>query len=79
MICDTTRCLVEWLADTSYDGEQPIKGKSKPQKVWRLNSVRKGAGASTPRSAETPVRISVATTNWRSYATRSVVRASGFK
>jgi class 3 adenylate cyclase len=42
MICDTTRRLVEWLADTSFDGEQPIKGKSKPQKVWRLNSVRKG-------------------------------------
>ena len=42
MICDATRRLVEWLADTSFDGEQPIKGKSKPQKVWRLNSVRKG-------------------------------------
>jgi class 3 adenylate cyclase len=32
MICDTTRRLVEWLADTSFDGEQTIKGKSKPQK-----------------------------------------------
>ena len=43
LICDATRRLVEWLVDMSFDGEHPIKGKAKPQKVWRLKSVRKGA------------------------------------
>ncbi len=42
LICDATQRLVEWLAETSFDGEHPIKGKTKPQKVWRLTSVRKG-------------------------------------
>ena len=43
IICDATRRLVEWLVDASFEGERPIKGRSKPQKIWRLNSVRSGA------------------------------------
>ncbi len=43
MICEATRRLVEWLVEASFDGEREIKGRSKPQKVWRLTSVRKGA------------------------------------
>ena len=42
LTCDATRRLVEWLVDMSFDGEHPIKGKAKPQKVWRLKSVREG-------------------------------------
>jgi class 3 adenylate cyclase len=42
MICDATRRLVEWFVDASFEGERPIKGRSKPQKIWRLNSVRRG-------------------------------------
>jgi class 3 adenylate cyclase len=42
IICDATRRLVEWLVDASFEGERPIKGRSKPQKIWRLNSVRRG-------------------------------------
>ena len=42
LTCDATRRLVEWLADLSFAGEHAIKGKAKPQKVWRLNAVRKG-------------------------------------
>jgi len=42
LTCDATRRLVEWLVDMSFDGEHPIKGKTKPQKVWRLKSVREG-------------------------------------
>ena len=43
LICDATRRLVEWLVDMTFDGEYSIKGKAKPQKVWRLQTVRKGA------------------------------------
>ncbi len=42
LTCDATRRLVEWLADMSFAGEYAIKGKAKPQKVWRLESVHKG-------------------------------------
>lgn len=42
MICETTQRLVEWYAETSFDGEHRIKGKSRPQKVWRLEAVRDG-------------------------------------
>jgi len=42
LTCDSTRRLVEWLVDMSFAGEHMIKGKSKPQKVWRLESVHKG-------------------------------------
>lgn len=43
LICDGTRRLVEWLVDASFEGERPIKGRSKPQKVWLVNFVRRGA------------------------------------
>jgi class 3 adenylate cyclase len=42
LTCDSTRRLVEWLVDVSFAGEHMIKGKTKPQKVWRLESVHKG-------------------------------------
>ena len=42
LTCDTTRRLVEWLVEVSFAGEHMIKGKTKPQKVWRLESVHKG-------------------------------------
>ena len=45
MICDATRRLVEWLVDMTFDGEHRSRARSKPQKVWRLNSVRKGGDA----------------------------------
>lgn len=43
VICETTQRLVKWLADTSFEGEHAIKGKSKAQKVWRLDAVREQA------------------------------------
>ncbi len=43
LICDRTRRLVEWLVETSFDGEHAIKGKARPQKLWRLQAVREGA------------------------------------
>lgn len=42
MICETTQRLVAWYAETSFDGEHRIKGKSQPQKLWRLDAVRNG-------------------------------------
>jgi class 3 adenylate cyclase len=42
LTCDSTRRLVEWLVDMSFAGEHTIKGKTRPQKVWRLESVHKG-------------------------------------
>lgn len=43
LICDATRRLVEWQVDLSFDGEREIKGVAKPQKLWRLLSIRDGA------------------------------------
>ena len=43
LICNTTRRLVEWLVDLEFDGEHQIKGVTRPQKLWRLLSVREGA------------------------------------
>ncbi len=43
LICGATRRLVEWFVEASYDGERVIRGRSKPQKLWRLLSIRKGA------------------------------------
>jgi predicted ATPase len=42
LTCDATRRLAEWLVDMSFVGEHTIKGKTKPQKVWRLESVHSG-------------------------------------
>ena len=38
---EATHRLVQGLVDESFAGEQIIKGKSEPQKVYRLNGVRK--------------------------------------
>jgi class 3 adenylate cyclase/tetratricopeptide (TPR) repeat protein len=43
LICDTTRQLVEWVADTRFHGEPAIRGRSKPIKLWALLAVREGA------------------------------------
>ncbi|WP_372570587.1 ATP-binding protein [Ruegeria jejuensis] len=43
LICDTTRALVEWLVDLSFEGEHTIKGVAKQQKLWQLQSIREGA------------------------------------
>lgn len=43
LICDTTRRLVEWRVDLSFDGEFEIKGVSKPRKLWRLLSIHETA------------------------------------
>lgn len=43
LICDTTRRLVEWLVDLSFEGEYSIKGVAKQQKLWRLRAIHQGA------------------------------------
>ncbi|MDZ4139397.1 MAG: adenylate/guanylate cyclase domain-containing protein [Erythrobacter sp.] len=43
VICEATRRLVEWLVDMSFEGEHEIKGRSKPQKLWRVIAIREGA------------------------------------
>lgn len=40
VICEASQRLVQWFADTSYDGQYEIKGKAQAQKVWRLEAVR---------------------------------------
>ena len=42
-ISEATHRLVQGMVDTNFAGEQTIKGKSEPQKVYRLESVRRGA------------------------------------
>ena len=42
-LSESTRRLVEGQAETVFAGEFDIKGKSEPQKVYRLDSVRPGA------------------------------------
>jgi class 3 adenylate cyclase len=40
---DATRRLVQGLVDESFAGEQVVKGKSEPQRVYRLHAIRRGA------------------------------------
>jgi hypothetical protein len=42
-LSEATHRLVQGLVEDSFAGEQTIKGKSEPQKVYRLNAVRQGA------------------------------------
>jgi len=42
-LTESTRRLVEGQAETAFVGDFDIKGKSEPQKVYRLDSVRAGA------------------------------------
>ncbi|WP_299889087.1 AAA family ATPase [uncultured Ruegeria sp.] len=43
LICDTTRSLVEWVTDLSFFGEHQVKGLTKPQKLWQLQSIHQDA------------------------------------
>ncbi|RZV41198.1 MAG: hypothetical protein EX271_08505, partial [Acidimicrobiales bacterium] len=40
LVCDATRRLVEWVVDIDLHGESKIKGMSKVQKLWQLQSIR---------------------------------------
>ena len=40
---EATHRLVQGMVDASFAGEHTIKGKSEPQKVYRLDAVRQGA------------------------------------
>jgi class 3 adenylate cyclase len=40
---EATHRLVEGLVEASFSGTHPIKGKSEPQRTWRLESIRAGA------------------------------------
>jgi len=42
-IGEATHRLVQGMVDTSFAGKQTVKGKSEPQKVYRLDSIRHGA------------------------------------
>src|SRR5262249_49420458 len=42
-LSEATHRLVQGMVDTSFAGEHTIKGKSEPQKVYRLDAVRAGA------------------------------------
>ncbi len=42
-LSEATKHLVQGLVETKFAGAQPIKGKSEPQKVYRLVAVREGA------------------------------------
>ncbi|URD60657.1 AAA family ATPase [Sphingomonas sp. KRR8] len=43
LICEATRGLIEWQVELELHCETMIKGVSKPQKLWRLVSVRDNA------------------------------------
>jgi len=40
---EATQRLVQGMVEARFAGEHAIKGKSKPQKVWRLDGIREGA------------------------------------
>ena len=42
-LSEATHRLVQGMVDTSFMGEQTIKGKAEPQKVFRLDALRVGA------------------------------------
>ncbi len=43
LICDTTRRLVEWVAELRFSGEHHLKGLAKSYKLWQLLEVQNGA------------------------------------
>jgi class 3 adenylate cyclase len=43
LLSEATNRLVQGLVEASFAGEHPIKGKTEPQKVYRLDSIRQGA------------------------------------
>jgi class 3 adenylate cyclase len=43
LICETTRRLVEWLVDLTFDGEHAVKGVERRLKLWKLTAVRESA------------------------------------
>jgi class 3 adenylate cyclase len=49
LLSEATHRLVQGLVDASFAGEKIIKGKSEPQKVYRLNAVRQGAARAVSR------------------------------
>jgi len=42
-LSEATQRLVEWLVETTFAGSHVIKGKTEPQKVYRLEAIRRGA------------------------------------
>src|SRR5262249_61662841 len=42
-VSEATHRLVQGMIEASFAGEHTIKGKSEPQKVYRLDGVRSGA------------------------------------
>src|SRR3984957_17029429 len=42
-LSEATRRLVQGLVETTFAGSHPIKGKTEPQKVYRLDCIREGA------------------------------------
>jgi hypothetical protein len=43
LMSEATHRLVQGMVEAGFAGEQTIKGKSEPQKVYRLDSIRQGA------------------------------------
>jgi class 3 adenylate cyclase len=43
ILSDRTQRLVEGMVDSCFVGEHPVKGKAQPQRVFRLEAIRKGA------------------------------------
>jgi len=43
LLSEATNRLVQGIVETSFAGAHAIKGKSEPQKVYRLESIRQGA------------------------------------
>ena len=48
-ISEATHRLVQGMVEATFVGEHQIKGKSEPQKTYRLDAVRHGAHGSTLR------------------------------
>ena len=43
LISENTHRLVLGMVDTTFAGEHTVKGKSEPQKIYRLDAIRQGA------------------------------------
>ena len=72
LLSEATHRLVEGLVETSFAGEQVIKGKSEPQKVYRLEARR----GSRRRSGGASASMSGARKDWLSVGKRACVWTS---
>ena len=71
IMSETTHRLVQGMVEASFAGEHSVKGKSEPQKTYRLNAVRQGAKRFDAAVSRDSALLSDVNANWRCWSAGS--------